>query len=278
MNDRPKDDFRDDEGIGRSLRDLPPVEADAAFRDRLRQAFVSGAIDESAPGETVHRLPRPRRAGTSLRWAVVAAALVVIAAVAVLNRAPATRVLETAGTGNVVIDGVPVPIDDAKAIERRIRPGATVVVPDGGRVDLVIPKVAAYELASGTHATLPAEPGRWFGRDTRCTLSVGEIRFESGPGFHGNTLTVHTPEGMAVITGTQVSVQRGSGGTCVCVLKGTVEVGVKRSALEAIPPGKRMVMSSSGGTQVLPILPLHRQGVLDFIKRVGDRFPAGGSH
>jgi ferric-dicitrate binding protein FerR (iron transport regulator) len=114
-------------------------------------------------------------------------------------------------------------------------------------------------------------PGRWFSREVACSLFVGEIRIKTGRDFPGSRLLVYTPEGITEIAGTLLSIQRSQGGTCVCVLEGIARVGVDEDDMQVIRPGSRKVMYSDGTQEIISIEPTHRDGVLDFDKRVGER-------
>jgi ferric-dicitrate binding protein FerR (iron transport regulator) len=114
-------------------------------------------------------------------------------------------------------------------------------------------------------------PGRWFARARSARLEAGEIRFRSGPRFAPGRLVVHTPDGMAEVTGTLLSVQCDESGTCVCVLEGTVRVGTSRAALTAVAPGTRMVLPRAGEPAVSPVAPPHADGARAFDARVRGR-------
>jgi ferric-dicitrate binding protein FerR (iron transport regulator) len=73
---------------------------------------------------------------------------------------------------------------------------------------------------------------------------------------------------MVVVTGTLLSVQCDTLGTCVCVLEGKARVGVDESDLEIVTPGLRKVMMRDGTKEIIPVKPMHRDGVLDFDDRV----------
>jgi ferric-dicitrate binding protein FerR (iron transport regulator) len=132
-----------------------------------------------------------------------------------------------------------------------------------------MPGIGVYELVPGTRVTLPGVPGRWWRRTVVGSVLVGEFRFKSEPGFSGSQLTLHTPEGLVEITGTLLSIQCDDSGTCVCVLEGHVRVGVDRDDLELIEPGSRKVMLRNGEVKIVPVKPMHRDGVLEFADRIG---------
>jgi ferric-dicitrate binding protein FerR (iron transport regulator) len=134
---------------------------------------------------------------------------------------------------------------------------------------VLVDGVVLYEVAGGTRMTIPRSPGRWFNSAVECTLEVGELRIRTGPRFPGRTLRVHTPEGVAVITGTLVSVQCSDNGTCVCVAEGIAHVGVSETSLEAVAPGYRKVMLRDGTVKIIPIEPTHRAHLVEFDSRLG---------
>jgi len=257
----------EEERIAAAVRALPDASADPAYRDRLRAAFVSGAIAPSA---------RPRRARVAparVRWvaAVAAAAVVLVIAAGILDRGPRLELMSLRGADAIVIDGQTVSASDTDALGAMLRPGAEVRVPPGAVLDLVAGRTAAIEIAGGSTFTLPAMPGRWFTRSRAARLDAGEIRFRSGPRFAGGRLAFHTPDGMAEVTGTLLSVQCDASGTCVCVLDGTVRVGRTSDALTAVAAGARMVLPREGEATVSPVVPPHANGARDFDARVGER-------
>lgn len=266
MTDRPDPKSDDAEAISRSVHDLPPVEADPTFRHAVREAFVSG------------RLPPGRRpAGGDSRlasrfgWRLylpLAAALLGVALFVALRPVP-MRILDVQGVGKIRIDGLEVVAAGRETPSRALRPGADVQVGDGVTLDLLVPRFALYELTPGTHMTLPSTPSRWTHAAVACTLRVGEMRLKTGSRFHGNELTVITPQGIVVVRGTLLSVAVDDDGTCVCVLEGVASVGVDADHLEDVRPGFRKIMLAGGGTSIVPVKDMHRDGVLEFDSRLG---------
>ncbi|MDH3197428.1 MAG: FecR domain-containing protein [Candidatus Krumholzibacteria bacterium] len=252
--------------IAAELRALPDPPADPGYRERLRAAFVSGTI-ASGEGAPERRVPRVR---PRVRWAAaaLAAAVVLVIAAGIVDRAPRLRLLALNGAEAIVIDGQEVSAHDTGALDARLRPGAEVRVPTGAVLDLVAERTAAIEIVGGSTFTLPALPGRWFARSRPGRLDAGEIRFRSGARFEGGRLAVHTPDGLAEITGTLLSVQCDESGTCVCVLEGTVRVGKTPATLEVVTPGNRMVIPREGEPFFSPAAPPHAAGVEDFDARI----------
>lgn len=267
MSDRPRES-PEAESIARQVRALPGATPDPDFRERLRARFVSGEWESEQPLRPVSATVRARW----WHWAAPLAAM--IAAVAVgfmLNRGPALEILDVAGSGDVLVNGQRIALNDMQTLRFEMRPGAVVEVPAGGRVDLRVPGVALYELMGGTRMTLPDVPGRWFERAVACSLGSGELRLKTGDRFTGSELRVDTPDGLVIVTGTLLSVQCDAQGTCVCVLEGAARVGVDTSDLETVTPGNRKIMLRDGTVEIVPVKPMHRDGVLDFDKRLGDQ-------
>jgi ferric-dicitrate binding protein FerR (iron transport regulator) len=252
MTERGSDDLRDDAALERALGNQPAPEADGEFRRRLREAFVSGEIDEP-----VDAGPAPRSSRRLLILVGATAAVLVVAA---------------AVQWNVVVDGRGIPATDLEGLRASIATGAEVIVPETAELTLVVPGVALFELVGGTRMTLPSAVGRWLPLRARGRLHAGEVRFLSGPGFEGRELTIATPQGIAIATGTLLSVQCDEGGTCVCVLEGTVRVGVDPADLETIPPGSRKVMLATGEVKIVPAAPPHRDGIRGLEERARGRF------
>jgi hypothetical protein len=262
MTDRA--DLPGDDPIAGRFSDLPLAEADPRFRAALRRAFVEGDF-----GAHKQALRSPI---VGWRWVGVAvAAGVLFVAVALLNRGPAWQVADATGAHTVLIDGRPYASDDRRGITHALRAEADIDVPADGRLDLEWPDVALFEVTGGTRITLPDRPGRWLGRAASCSVKVGEIRLLTGRDYPGTKLTIHTPNGMIVVTGTMLSVECGEWGTCVCVLEGTAEVGVNPDRLDPIGPGYRKVMYNDGTVEIIPVKAMHEEGLLDFERRMGAR-------
>jgi hypothetical protein len=262
MTDRPDPNAEDLDAIARRVRDLPPVEAEPAFRSALREAFVSGEV--APAGRRSDAITQSR--AWWLGWRVLAplaAAMIVVALFTVLGPGP-MRVLDVEGTGTVRVDGRDFAAAGRESLIRAIHGGADVEVGDGVTLDLLVPRVALYELTAGTRMTLPAPPSRWAGHAAACSLLTGEMRLKTGSRFHGNRLTVYTPRGLVIVRGTLLSIAVDEEGTCICVLEGVASVGVDADHLEDVQPGFRKIMLANGETSVVPVKPMHRDGVLKF--------------
>jgi len=262
MTDKPEH-RPDDETLAQWLRDLPQAEADPAFREKLKESFADGTLGEedSAP---------PRRIWVRFT-AAAAAAVVLLAGLSVLNRGPSLRVAAVSGSGTVRLAANAIETSDLAALDQLLKPGKRLVLPGEITLDLASPDVATYQVTGGTHFTVPGSPGRWFDRAVACSVLVGEVRLATGNRFPGSELRLYTPDGMVVVTGTLLSVQCDSLGTCVCVLEGTAQVGVNEQDLEPVTPGNRKIMLRDGTVKIIPVKPMHRDGVLNFSKTLEHR-------
>ena len=251
MNDRPDDRLsEEDERVRRALLDAPPPRADDAFRERLRDAFVSGAIEVSGTREARVRSRRrtvpirglaPRSRAPVWIAASLAAAAAITIVIGTLNQGQKWMVTGVRGEGAVAVDGETVPLSDRTALNRLIVPGAEVKIPDGVEIDLVSGGVMALQLTRRTDLTIPPPPTRWINRRTEIHVRYGDIRMTTGPDFHGTRLNVVTPEAAVEVVGTTLAVIVQTNGTCVCVLEGTARVG------RMTPNGPTDIQPVSGG-------------------------------
>jgi hypothetical protein len=275
MDPREEDLSPEAERLRRAIRaaDSDPPRADAAFRERLRESFVSGKLggmEERAPG-TAERAPataepaRPRRPAredpTERRpWfrrplprlaALAAAAMLAVFVADLANRGPAWTVLEASGTGVVTVDGDPIPIDQRDRLAERIKPGVEVELPEGGKLEILSAGTLLVELTPGTKLTIPPPPPRYFSRDAELWTRAGLLRITTGPSFLGARLDVHTPDAITRVTGTTIAVIMEPTGTCVCVLEGEVQVGRQSGgAMMAIGAGRRGYVFRDGSPLV----------------------------
>jgi hypothetical protein len=235
-----------DERLARdAVRGLPRPTADPAFRARLKADFARGAIEgarvaKSGPGQRPP-LPLPWGQGRpSPGWratAAIAAAIIGVVAVGILNQGPMWRIAGVRGSGIVRLDGVAVA--EASAIGRRVPAGVRVEVSDGAELDLRADGVMAMECTAGTDLVLPPTPPRWFARRADLHVQQGEIRVVTGPRFPGARLAVTTPDAALQVTGTTFAVILEPTGTCVCVYEGRVMVGPRGGAAAPVTSGNR---------------------------------------
>ena len=252
MSDRARDPLPPDEPLTadmerarETLRALPAAAPRAAFRSRLRQEFVTGAIESAPPPRT---LSIPWYRTSMARWgatAVAAAAALVV--VSVMNQAPAWKLSDVRGEGIVVVDGVPIPTQHVEELEQHLKPGVFVQVPDGVELEIASAGELAIEYTAGTEASLPQAPGRWFQRHALAEVRVGELRFTTGSAFHGARLAIETHEARVEATGTTFAVICEPTGTCVCVYEGRVRVGTRVGVgMAMVEAGRRRYLFTDG--------------------------------
>jgi len=225
--------------VQEAVRSLPHPQATPAFRTRLKRDFASGRIGTPRTIE----LASPR---VAMRWLALApAALVLLIAIVLANRAPALRAVAVNGEGFVIVGGRPVPAGHLAELNQRLTPGTKVELA-GATLELESAGNLHLELVSGSAMTLPKPPGRWFGRVSRGRLERGEVRITTGQRFHGARLAMETPEVTVEVVGTTLAVIREPVGTCVCVLDGTVRVGEPGGEMEMVQGGRRKFVFNDG--------------------------------
>jgi hypothetical protein len=248
-----------------AMRGLERPRASAAFRERLKRDFVTGRIGE----QRVLELPLAWHRRLAWRLALAPVALTALAMTVVLaNRGPAWTVLAIAGDGVAVVDRTPVPLTHGEELGRRLHPGAHLTVPVAAEVELASASGMVVQVTGGTEFTLPASPGRWFGRRVVGALRGGEIRVTTGSAFHGARLHLDTPEATVEVTGTTLAVICEPVGTCVCVYDGAVKVGPRGAAAESVPGGRRRFVFNDGRPpELADIRPVENQSLGVFRER-----------
>jgi hypothetical protein len=173
-------------------------------------------------------------------------------------------VAEVHGAGVVRIVGTPVDLSSKEDLDRRIKPGARLQVPEGAEINLMAGKTLAMLVTAGTDMTVPSAPARWFDRQSDVRIRHGILRFATGPAFHGASLTVHTPEARAEVTGTVFTVIRDPEiGTCVCVYQGTVRVGRQTGEdMVMVPAGMRRIVYADERPPVVRTIRTDERGYL----------------
>jgi len=213
----------DEQRAREAVRALAPPRPDAAWRARLGREFASGTIERVGARGAALRLPARRR--FAFAWAAIpVAAAAALMVVGTLNRGPGWELVSSRGAGEVLIDGVPVSMERAADLERRLKPGARLRLPADGELEIALAGQVAMQITGGTEVTLPAAGGRWIGRSVHAAIAGGELRITTGARFGGARLAITTPEVTVEVTGTTLAVIREPGGTCVCVLEGHVMV------------------------------------------------------
>jgi ferric-dicitrate binding protein FerR (iron transport regulator) len=227
------------------LRATPAPRPNADFRARLKQEFVNGILESSAPARIV-RIPWHRRPMTQWGGVALAAAAALLVA-SVLNQAPDWQVTSIHGAGIVSFDGVPVATTNPIELSRHARPGVFVQVGDGVDFEIASRGMMAVEYTSGAQASLPQPPGRWFQRRSVAEVRGGEIRVVTGRDFSGARLRVETPEARVEVTGTSLAVICEPTGTCVCVMEGKVRVGTRGgTSMADVVAGRRRYVFADG--------------------------------
>jgi ferric-dicitrate binding protein FerR (iron transport regulator) len=273
MSDREHNDLTpEEERARRAVRELPPVAADPAFRERLKADFVSGRLVEASdhpthPGDgTRHPGRAPRRFGPTPRraWRVIVPVVAAVLAIFLFNRGPALELADVTGTGTITVDGRGFESTDRSGLERAIRPGSRIELAEGVAIEVLYEDTAVYQIVSAA-TTLPGAPRRWLGRSSECRLERGELQVLTGSRFRGAGLRIETPEGRIDVTGTLLSVVRDDSGTCVCVHHGKAQVGIDENDLEEIGAGQRKVMFADGQAPIItPIAPPHAEHLTQF--------------
>jgi ferric-dicitrate binding protein FerR (iron transport regulator) len=259
--------------IREAIHSAGDVRADAAFRERLKREFMEGTIPEPA---TQREEPRAHRLHLWW-WVLVPAAAVVLLFAVFLPRptpTPAWTVQAVDGEGQFEIDGQTLAIDQRELLAEALASGGHVRLAEGISLDLLLDDRLILQLDEGADVTVPIPP-KVGNRETLISeVHHGELRVKSGPGFHGTELHILTAEGRTVIVGTIVSVYKGEGFTCVCVLEGTARIGADKARLEEIPQGMRKVMFDDGRPPMATeIQPQHEAGLMEFEERYRGFFP-----
>lgn len=243
-----------------ALRGLDTPVASAEFRARMRAAFVSGeygALEVSAEEvpvpsarRAVGRVPRPtpRRARGWRFPLAFAAAAVVLLGIGLANRGPGWTITGVGANPTVTINGREVSCADLSPIEASLHAGCHVVVPEGGRMELMNAQNFLLELGGGVELTLPRAPGRWFLRDVDSRVGgQGTLRVATAEGFAGATYRLHTSSTELLVTGTAFTVIHGEDSVCLCVLEGEVSATLPDGTVEKIGAGRRVFVAPGEG-------------------------------
>lgn len=202
-----------------------------------RRPAAAAARPRTAPSRKRRRLRWALALSTTLAWLIV---------LADLNQAPPWTAMPNAGSGQVVVNGVSVPVRDYHQVTRRLIPGARVRLESDQDLDILSSGVLALQLTPGTELVLPAAPGRWLGRDGTARVDRGLLRVTTGLRFDGAHLAITTPDATVRLTGTTVAVIAEPAGTCVCVLEGTADVKAGRGEVVHVPAGTQCDIARGG--------------------------------
>ncbi len=254
-----------EERVQQVVRSLPRAQADPSFRMRLRREFSTGQFEPHV------RPAEPKIAGWfTWPWAMAATAVLLVIGLGFLNRGPDWRIMSVTGTGNITVNGKPVPASDRTALADAIRRGGDMTVPAGSELTLLSQGTLLVQAVPGTEMHVPTPAGRWIGRSMNAVVSKGEARLLTGARFPGRRMVIDTPAGNTVITGTLVSVVTDGTFTCVCVAEGTASVGKSARSMEFVPSGMRKVMWNDKRPAVLlPIETEHAEGLAALLRDYG---------
>jgi len=237
-----------------ALRRLSAPLPDPAFRDRLRRDFASGAIESP----WARRWPAPllRRRPLAVGLAAAIAVFVIGMGAARLNRGPRWTLQGTSGSGTVLLDGQAVSLGE---LAKRIGPGRRIELRGDIQLDLLSRGVFAFQATAGSSLTLPAAPGRWWGRAVTADVRAGEVRVVAGARFRGAHLTITAPEAEITATGTTFAVICEPGATCLCVLEGSLTMTSRDGHAERVAAGMRRTVYRSGAPPLVEaIRPMER--------------------
>jgi len=269
MKDRNDKPAPDEQRVREAIRDLGRVRADPAFRERLKRGFVSGAIRRPKAPAQPRFFPLPAWQFAALMLAAVAVWLLIQ-----FFPGPSWKIQAVLGKGWITVNDERVDAREPGLLAHLVLPGARVQVGGEALLDLRGGDALLLELAGGSDVTLPAAPRSWFAKPLECFLHAGEIRLRTGPEFAGQRLAVRTAEGTTEITGTTVSVYKGDGFTCVCVLEGTARIGKDAAHMQDVSAGLRKVMfSGDRASEISDIEPHHEEELLRFEERNAGVFP-----
>jgi ferric-dicitrate binding protein FerR (iron transport regulator) len=150
------------------------------------------------------------------------------------------RVLGVSGPMQVTLDGDEVDLPAGTLLD-----GGSFVVGDSTEVELEWGALR-LRLRPGTEVTVPAPPGRWFGRKRALHLTAGEAYGSSGLAGVGFDLRLQTPEAEARLLGTTFAVFRTADATCFCLYRGGLEVTPRGGESFELPVQRRVYIYDDG--------------------------------
>lgn len=269
MKDRDDNMTPEEQRVREAIRNVDPVRADPAFREKLKRDFVSGALRERKASARPRFFLFPAWQFASLLVAAVAAWFLVQ-----VFQAPSWQIHAVLGKGSIRVGDHQADVSDFDPLADLVRPGARVRVDGEAALDIRAGDAILIELAGGSDVTLPEAPRRWLAKPLESVLHAGEIRLKTGPDFARHTLTVRTAEGMIRVIGTAISVYKGDDFTCVCVLEGTARIGKDEARMEDVGAGLRKVMfSGDRPSKIIDIEPHHAEELVRFLDRNAGLFP-----
>jgi hypothetical protein len=132
-----------------AVQALPEPRASAAFRARLREEFMAGAIQPKGAesrgrivrGPWLDRVSRP-----ALAWAAVAAVVLVTVGIRVGGSRPRWELAAVTGDGIAIVDRVPVPLGHRDQLEALLRPGVTIELPPTAQIEIMAAGTLAIQI------------------------------------------------------------------------------------------------------------------------------------
>lgn len=215
-----------DAELRRALAHLGRPAARPEFRAALREQFLSGtaahdAARASRAGPGAHATappPKPRRLFL-LVGALAAAAAVVTVLALTKSRPPLWRIHPSSTAESVIVDGIPLRLDDGEKLVSALGVARELEV-RGGTLRVAVRDEAWIEVADGTRLSQMkfAAAGPYHVRTDRGSLGIATL-----PAFSGRGLRVLTEDFDLQVTGTIFGVDVDGEGSCLCVLEGTVQ-------------------------------------------------------
>jgi ferric-dicitrate binding protein FerR (iron transport regulator) len=232
---------------------------EAGFRARLREQFVSGAIDAAAGPGSATVTPIPRRRSPVVPLFGLAAAAAAAMLVWLGSAAPHWSYAGASGeSGEVWVCGKLMDHQDGAAIEAMLHPGTPVKTTGTMQVDLQLANRLTLQAAPGAEFTVPDTPRRWFGGPAFCEVGAGEVRFATGSEMPGSRFVIRSPLATIEVVGTTFAVIAGADSACVCVLDGEVRMRDPDGTTHAVAAGKRRSVFRDGAVREEEILPMER--------------------
>ena len=234
MHDLSAEDLRARDAV----RALARPQADAGFRARLREQFVTGAIDTGGR-ETVRR---PGPAPLPL-WRKLAPIAVGVAAIVLLIvpyvRTPGVNLIGVRGANQIVLNGELVACSDLNPIQAALLPGCRIQVPEGAVVQLAREGQLVMDL-EGVEFTFPGRPFPLVGGPMESTITGdGTVRMATAKGFAGSSYRIRVGEMDLMIRDSVFTLSFSGDQIGINVLEGELEA--------LLPDGRsRMVGPRSG--------------------------------
>lgn len=182
------------------------------------------------------------------RWLQLVSIVAAAAAVVLMFRWPSEELWRVGPASDFVrvrVAGESFAPGESERLAAALRPGAVIEV-EGGVLELVLDRRAAFSFAAGSSAMLVEVPARRALGDIVVDQDRGSVAVVTGPEFEGLGLCVLTPFADVRVSGTEFAVDVFPGtGTCVCCTEG--KVGVDPHGRDRIDPSAAEAQWSVGG-------------------------------